>query len=466
MLNWFEKEAPIRAKFKALLFVHAFLALLGVASVLVATQLSMIAGLICAFLVMVGHVLTVTVSGKAICDPYVDTVVRMEKLAAGDLESSISYTDHTDCVGRMTRAMSVFKDNAVQVRNTSKDAENVVNALGGGLTALANGDLTHRIITAFPTHYESLRQSFNNAASRLDDILSMVASSAHNVLNGSTEIRSASTDLSSRTEQQAASLEETSAAMGQVTGLVKETAKNAGQVNESISLAYKEANEGGAVVERAVNAMGAIERSSSEISQIITVMDGISFQTNLLALNAGVEAARAGDAGKGFAVVANEVRALAQRSADAAKDIKDLINNSSEQVSLGVNLVGETGSMLSNIVNRVGEISGLVTGISNATVQQASNLQEINNAVAGMDKMTQQNAAMVEESTAAARTMSSEAERLAEMVARFKVSSGSSAKARSQGRVAPVRSKASARSVPQVQGNLAIAQEEADWSEF
>jgi methyl-accepting chemotaxis protein len=321
----------------------------------------------------------------------------------------------------MTRAMNVFKENAMRA-SSAEEVDATVAALGDALSTLAGDDLTIRLSQQFPARYESLRRNFNEAAERLEQLLTMVADSAQNVLTASAQIRDASTDLSQRTEQQASSLQETTTSMAEVTDLVQETATNAGEVNSSISITYKEAGEGGGVVTHAIAAMGAIESSSGEISQIVTLMDGIAFQTNLLALNAGVEAARAGDAGKGFAVVANEVRALAQRSADAAKDIKDLITKSSEQVRLGVNLVGETGRVLDAIVHRIGNVNELIGGISDASVRQASSLQQVHRAISDMDKMTQQNAAMVEESTAAARSMASEAEQLANMVASFKIS--------------------------------------------
>lgn len=420
MLIWFKKEAPIRAKFKALLYAHTFFAALAVAGIICAGTASLMIGIIIGVGAVAGHVMTVLTSGKLICDPYVATVVRMEGLAAGDLVSPVEYTEHHDCVGRMTRAMEVFKANALKASSAEEAAE-MVSTLGHALSSLAEGDLSLRLTKPFPQHYESLRRSFNDASGHLADTLAMVTETAHNVLSGSSEIRTATDDLSRRTEQQAASLEETSATMSQASVLVQTTALNAGQVNNSISQAYKEAHEGGAVVERAVNAMSAIEQSANEIAQIISVMDSLAFQTNLLALNAGVEAARAGDAGRGFAVVANEVRALAQRSASAAQDIKNLITNSATQVSIGVNLVGETGTMLNNIVSRVGEVNSLISGISDASAQQATSFQQINTAVSDMDRMTQQNAAMVEETAAAARSMAGEAERLSDMVSAFKI---------------------------------------------
>ena len=481
MLTWFERNAPIRAKFQALLYTHALLAVLAVAGAGIAGSVSFAIGLAITVVALAGHVVTVLIGGRLICDPYVNTVVRMEGLAAGDLDSPIDYTDHADCVGRMTKAMATFKDNATALRETSAETERTVKILASALTKLADGDLAYRIEDRFAGHYEHLRQSYNEATAQLNELMTMISTSSMSVRTGSGEISSASGDLSQRTEQQAASLEETSAAISQLASVVRETATNAAQVNSAIVDTHRQASEGGKVVEKAVVAMGAIEKSSEEIAQIISVMDSIAFQTNLLALNAGVEAARAGDAGKGFAVVANEVRALAQRSADAAKDIKNLIINSSEQVRMGVQLVGETGSVLGNIVNRVGEITTLADTISNATENQASSLAQVNQAVNEMDKMTQQNAAMVEETTAAARSMAGEAERLSDIVSRFNVGHAA-ARSMPQASIsyqpAPARPAPKAfpsavaqapqimrtARIPMVQGNLAVANEE--WDEF
>jgi methyl-accepting chemotaxis protein len=304
------------------------------------------------------------------------------------------------------------------------------------------------------------------------------------VLNGANEIHSASNDLSNRNEQQAATLEETAAAMNQVTEGVRESARSAHDVQKSITEAHEEATEGGIVVSRAVEAMAAIERSAQEINQIIGVIDGIAFQTNLLALNAGVEAARAGDAGKGFAVVANEVRALAQRSADAAKEIKALITTSSEQVAGGVMLVRETGTLLGKIVQRVGDITGQVGEIASNANIQADGLEMVNTAVGEMDRVTQQNAAMVEQATAAARSLADEARELNTVVSRFQAGSSGHSSAVSRGADAeipfvrpasrpaprPAASAPSYSAVPMVQGNLAIKPQAEtstdDWSEF
>lgn len=469
MLGWFEKTAPIRAKFKALLAVHAAWGALGLAGTLLAVQGMSTIGLGMSAIAFVFAVTTVIVSGRLICTPYVDTVVRMEGLAAGDTSTRIAYQDHDDCVGRMTKAMQVFRDNAIKVQQAADAQEQVVAELARGLEALSAGKLTYAISTPFAGDYDRLRLRFNETVAGLEQILSQVAVSAQSVHTGSGEIRAASEDLSRRTEQQAASLEETTAAMSQVTGMVGETARSAVEVRGAVGAAHSDASEGGEVVRKAVNAMDAIEKSSQEIGQIINVIDGIAFQTNLLALNAGVEAARAGDAGKGFAVVANEVRALAQRSADAAKDIKALINTSSQQVTSGVSLVGETGKMLDRIVTKISDINGLINEIAASTEAQAANLQQVNGAVGEMDKMTQQNAAMVEESTAASRSLAAEADELATLVERFELRSKSASvrSVRSQA-PQPVRPSAPRAAMPAVQGNLAIKNDvdTDDWSEF
>ncbi|MGH6955246.1 MAG: methyl-accepting chemotaxis protein, partial [Caulobacteraceae bacterium] len=251
--------------------------------------------------------------------------------------------------------------------------------------------------------------------------MKVISTAAFGMRSGSGEISQAADNLSKRTEQQAASLEETAAALDEITATVRKTAEGANHAREIVSTARADAEQSGEVVRRAVGAMSAIEQSAQQISQIIGVIDEIAFQTNLLALNAGVEAARAGDAGKGFAVVASEVRALAQRSADAAKEIKALISASTQQVGQGVDLVGQTGQSLERIVGQVAEITGVVSEIAASAQEQATGLQEVNTAVNQMDQVTQQNAAMVEQSTAASHSLSQEAGELARLVGRFKV---------------------------------------------
>ncbi len=296
----------------------------------------------------------------------------------------------------------------------------VIERCGVAFDRMAQGDLTVSL-SGLPREYQALADSFETMRQQMCETLGMVTRSGEQIRIGSGNIRQASDDLSQRTEQQAASLEETAAAMDQIVSTVRETAEGASRADRIVGEARGEAEESGKIVRRAVDAMGGIQRSSAEISEIISVIDGISFQTNLLALNAGVEAARAGEAGKGFAVVASEVRALALRSAEAAKDVKTRILASSEQVDVGVDLVNATGQALQRIIGRIGEISSLVSGIATSASQQSTGLQQVNTAVSEMDNVTQRNAAMVEQATADARALAQEAEVLANEVARFRL---------------------------------------------
>lgn len=301
-----------------------------------------------------------------------------------------------------------------------EEQKKVIEQVGRSMLALAQGDLCAEI-SDLPKEYEKIGHDFTAATTGLREMMSSVSKAFANIQTGATEISAASEDLARRTEQQAAALEETAAALRDLTMNVKQTAEGAGGVREAALEANQDANTGSEVVGNAVTAMGEIDKSSSEIEAIVDVIDGIAFQTNLLALNAGVEAARAGDAGKGFAVVANEVRALAQRSAEAAKDIKALISQSSGQVESGVNLVGQTGKALDNIVQRVREVTILIQEIASKSESQATSIQQVNVAVSQMDQMTQQNAAMVEQSTAAAKSLADQANRVSTVVAQFKI---------------------------------------------
>lgn len=420
--------------------------------------------------IILGVFTGLTMINRKVLVPLNTTAQTMEKMAAGDTEVGRTTVHREDEIGSMTRSIEVFREASRAQKENGQKQQAVVDRLSDALNRLAAGDFTHRINERMSSEYEAVREAYNTSVDHLADMIGQVRDSASSVNTGSGEIRAASDDLATRNEQQAASLEETAAAMSQVTDLVKKSADNAADAQSSMTETHKQASDGGDVVKKAVTAMSSIEKSSQEITQIIDVIDGIAFQTNLLALNAGVEAARAGDAGKGFAVVANEVRALAQRSADAARDIKELISNSTQHVGDGVALVGETGTLLEAIVSRVGEVSQQVHDIATMASTQANSLEQVNASVGDMDRMTQQNAAMVEESTAAARSLAEEASELGRLVEQFQIGGDTGRPASiAPALSAPASKSAPARkSIPQTSGNLALSQDfdDQDWSEF
>jgi methyl-accepting chemotaxis protein len=443
-------------------------------------------------------VVAAVVITRAIARPVNAMVGVMGKLAGGDITVDVPALARRDEVGDVARAVQVFKEAAIgkahleqtteelrlstEQERTRTEAERqtiaaqlqvVVENLAGALTALSDGDLTCDIDQPFAAEYERLRMDFNKAVGNLRTTVGTIVSNTRAIRSGTGEIAAASDDLSRRTEQQAASLEETAAALDEITATVKKTAEGAKTAQDVVATATADAEHSETVVRDAVTAMGAIEKSAKEISQIIGVIDEIAFQTNLLALNAGVEAARAGDAGRGFAVVASEVRALAQRSAGAAKEIKGLISTSTQQVGRGVTLVNDTGKALERILAQVTRINGVVTEIAASAHEQAAGLAQVNIAVNQMDQVTQQNAAMVEQSTAATHSLAQDAAELDTLTAQFKTGTNPPAtetapKLSATPRAATVRSKAVAKPLRVVAGNAVgkLAASGESWEEF
>ncbi|HWK38681.1 MAG TPA: methyl-accepting chemotaxis protein [Hyphomicrobium sp.] len=326
-----------------------------------------------------------------------EAVAAIVKAAMLDMDLAIStYLDALDEKRQSAEAARLEVE-----RNQSA----ALQALTDALERLAAGDLCARIDKPLAPEFDKLKADFDATVTKLQDAMATIRQNALVISSGTREISAAADDLSQRTERQAASLEETAAALEEITTTVKNAAEGAAHARNVVATAKGDAERGGTVARAAIEAMGSIDKSSEQISRIIGVIDEIAFQTNLLALNAGVEAARAGEAGRGFAVVASEVRALAQRSADAAKEIKSLISTSATQVKSGVELVAQTGSSFERIVTQVADINGVVADIANGAQQQVQALQEVNGAVSAIDRVTQQNAAMAEEATAASHSL-------------------------------------------------------------
>jgi len=437
-----------------------------------------IVSLVTAAGVIVGSAFGLYIGSKQLSGPILKVSGVMNAVAEGDLEADVPYLDRKDEIGEMAAAVEVFKRNGLQVRqmnaqeaamraksddlqagmaevvgaaaegdfsrrinkdygddNLNRFAQNIntllvsvdngVSETGRVIASLADGDLTQSMRGEFHGVFGELQGNVNNTLAKLRVTMSDVRLGTHSINDSGLELRSAADDLSKRTEQQAAALEETSAALDEITAVVRNSTSRAQEASTMVSEAKETTEKSGKVVREAVSAMGRIEQASREISQIINVIDEIAFQTNLLALNAGVEAARAGEAGKGFAVVAQEVRELAQRSANAAKDIKALITKSGSEVSQGVTLVQKTGEALDEIESRVLSINEHIHSIATAAKEQSTGLQEVNTAINQMDQVTQRNAAMVEETSASTHKLTEEAGNLMRLVSQFRVGEAS-----------------------------------------
>jgi len=398
---------------------------------------------------------------RGITKPILSLSGVMAALSKGKLDLEVDGVDRGDEIGEMAKAVLVFRDAGREKIHLEEAAEKhreaaknermraeaarheaqrqtqlVLEGLGRGLEQLAKGDLTYRVHEEWAEEYKKVQGDFNAAIDQLQDTIKNIALSSTEVTNAAAEISVSTTDLSQRTEEQAASLEETSASMEEIAATVKKNAENAQHANTLTQTTREVADRGGAVVAEAVTAMARIEESSQQISDIILVIDEIARQTNLLALNAAVEAARAGEAGRGFAVVASEVRSLAQRSSQAAKDIKDLIVNSTGQVREGVDLVNKAGASLQEIVNSIKSVAEIVADIANASAEQASGIDQINRALTQMDEVTQQNSALVEENAATAKTLEAQQSAMSERVRFFHFDQGNVAVQRAPSRAA------------------------------
>ncbi|MGO4568903.1 methyl-accepting chemotaxis protein [Rhizobium sp. 2YAF20] len=426
------------------------------------------------FLVVVTLIASAIFGSRAIARPIGRLTATMKQLAGGDLETHVPFASRSDEVGDMATAVEVFKQNGIRMRHinaqesalqaksadlSSNISAVVAAAVAGDFTrriqkvydnpdldrfaasvnelvasvhqgvsetqrviaALAQGDLTDEMRGEFQGSFGELKRDVNATMGGLRTVMAEVRAAIDTINAGTGNLSNAAGDLFKRTEQQAASLEETAASLEEITSAVKSSTDRAAEASHMVGEARKSTDQSSAVVTDAVAAMGRIEQASSEIGQIISVIDEIAFQTNLLALNAGVEAARAGEAGKGFAVVAQEVRELAQRSARAAKDIKGLITRSGQEVQTGVKLVTATGEALNLIQAQVTKINDHVHSIATAAKEQTTGLTEINVAVNQMDQVTQQNAAMVEQATASTSRLAEEVVTLSRLISRFNV---------------------------------------------
>ncbi|ADV25922.1 methyl-accepting chemotaxis sensory transducer [Pseudoxanthomonas suwonensis 11-1] len=368
-----------------------------------------------------------------------------------------------------------FRDMVANLNRLMATADGSLQSLSHLLRDVADGDLTARMDGEYEGVFADMRDAANATVRNLTGIVGRIQQASGSINNAAAEISQGNADLARRTEQQAANLEETAASMEELTSTVRQNAEHARQANQLAIGAAGVASEGGVVVGQVVETMSAIEDSSRRISEIISVIDGIAFQTNILALNAAVEAARAGEQGRGFAVVASEVRTLAQRSAGAAKEIKQLIDDSVQKVADGSGLVRKAGTTMGEIVSSVQRVTDIMAEISAASQEQTAGIEQVSQTVVQMDETTQQNAALVEEASAAARAMEEQASQLVEAVAVFRLEAGAARPtARTASRPASPAAPVQARPqpAPRPRGGRAFpalsvaAAAEGDWQEF
>lgn len=419
-MNWYVRHAPIKLKMTiAFGFFVSLIVLMSIADFVLPAPYSSLVGIVSVLCALP----FAWFFRREICGPYVATVVRMEALAAGDLNSTIHFTDYTECVGRMTKAMFTFRDAAAQQIALNKEAEansQVVRSMTENMKELAKGDLTASVRIDFPPAYAEMKESFNASLDSLRRMIRAVIADTESIRAGSREIATASEDIARRTVSTAANLEETSAALSQIDSRLKASSVAAASTVHRADQAIATVGSGRATAEEAVVAMGRVSDSAKGIDSVIEGLDKIAFQTRVLAMNAAVEAGRAGDAGRGFAVVADLVSALAMRAEEEAKHARDQLTVTQHDIVTAVNAVKKVDGALNTISDDVTEVHKLLANMSEDNNAQSLAVTEISSAVSGMDIATQQNAAVVETTLATTTKLTKDVTALADSALAFK----------------------------------------------